>query len=113
MAFYLLSTFNKGRVFYLLPTDRKSEQVSFFTEHKISCAVYMFREVIVVTCVASGQAVFYFLFFYFVTQPATFWRTFHHDGKISLDWWGVGVHAHPHFHFIYHPVQSCVHVRSS
>ncbi len=26
---------------------------------------------------------------------ATFWRTFHHDGKISPGWWGWGVHAHP------------------
>jgi hypothetical protein len=26
---------------------------------------------------------------------ATFWRTFHHDGKISPAWWGWGVHAHP------------------
>ncbi len=26
-----------------------------------------------------------------------FWRTFHHDGKISLVWWGWGVHAHPPF----------------
>jgi hypothetical protein len=26
---------------------------------------------------------------------ATFRRTFHHDGKISLAWWGWGVHAHP------------------
>jgi hypothetical protein len=25
----------------------------------------------------------------------TFWRTFHHDGKISQAWWGWGVHAHP------------------
>ncbi len=26
--------------------------------------------------------------------PATFRRTFHHDGKISPSWWGWGVHAH-------------------
>ncbi len=26
---------------------------------------------------------------------ATFWRTFHHDGKISPGWWGWEVHAHP------------------
>jgi hypothetical protein len=25
---------------------------------------------------------------------ATFWHTFHHDGKISLVWWG-GMHARP------------------
>ncbi len=24
-----------------------------------------------------------------------FWRTFHHDGKISPGWWGCGVNAHP------------------
>jgi hypothetical protein len=28
---------------------------------------------------------------------ATFWRTFHHDGKISLSLSGYGVHAHPLF----------------
>ena len=28
---------------------------------------------------------------------ATFWRTFHHDGKINPAWWGWGVHARP-FH---------------
>ncbi len=26
---------------------------------------------------------------------AAFWRTFHHDGKISPGWWGWGVLAHP------------------
>ena len=26
---------------------------------------------------------------------ATFWRTFHHDGKISPAWCGWGVHTHP------------------
>ncbi len=26
---------------------------------------------------------------------ATSWRTFHHDGKSSLSWWGWRVHAHP------------------
>ncbi len=26
---------------------------------------------------------------------AAFWRTFHHDWKISLGWWGWGVNAHP------------------
>jgi hypothetical protein len=26
---------------------------------------------------------------------ATVWRTFQHNGKISLAWWGWGVHAHP------------------
>jgi hypothetical protein len=26
---------------------------------------------------------------------AAFWRTFHHEGKISPGWWGCGVHAHP------------------
>ncbi len=26
---------------------------------------------------------------------AAFWRTFHHDGKISPGWWRWGVHAHP------------------
>ncbi len=25
---------------------------------------------------------------------ATFWRTFHHDGKFSPAWWGGGVHTH-------------------
>ncbi len=29
-----------------------------------------------------------------VATPA-FWRTFHHEGKISPGWWGWGVHAHP------------------
>ncbi len=38
---------------------------------------------------------------------ATFWRTFHHDGKISPGWWGWGVHAPTPFHYIYHHVQSC------
>ncbi len=28
---------------------------------------------------------------------ATFWRKFHHDGKISLVWWGWGVHDQPPF----------------
>ena len=26
---------------------------------------------------------------------AAFWRTFHHEAKISPGWWGWGVHAHP------------------
>ncbi len=26
---------------------------------------------------------------------SAFWRTFSHEGKISLGWWGWGVHAHP------------------
>jgi hypothetical protein len=26
---------------------------------------------------------------------ATFWRIFHHDGKLSPSWWGWGVHAQP------------------
>ncbi len=25
----------------------------------------------------------------------TFWRAFHHDGKISPGWYGCGMHAHP------------------
>ncbi len=30
--------------------------------------------------------------------PAAFWRTLHHDGKISPGWWGGGgLHAHPPF----------------
>ncbi len=28
-------------------------------------------------------------------EMAAFWRTFHHDGKISPGCWGWGVHAHP------------------
>ncbi len=42
---------------------------------------------------------------------AAFWRTFHHDGKISPGWWGWGMHAHPLLIY-YHHVQSCS-VRSS
>jgi hypothetical protein len=43
---------------------------------------------------------------------ATFWRTFHHDGKIC-PWAGVGGGYTPiSFHSIYHQVQSCG-VRSS
>ncbi len=38
---------------------------------------------------------------------ADFWRTFHHDGKISPGWWGWGVHAHPLSAYWYHHVQSC------
>ncbi len=40
---------------------------------------------------------------------ATSWHTFHHDGKISLGWWGWGVHAHlpTPLHSVYHHVQSC------
>jgi hypothetical protein len=34
----------------------------------------------------------------------TFWRTFYHDGKISLP---GEVHALPHFHSFYHHEQSC------
>ena len=26
---------------------------------------------------------------------SAFWRTFSHEGKICLGWWGWGVHAHP------------------
>jgi hypothetical protein len=26
---------------------------------------------------------------------AAFWRTFHHEGRISPGWWGWGLHAHP------------------
>ncbi len=40
---------------------------------------------------------------------ADFWRTFHHDGKISSGWWGWGVHAHLlslHLPSRFH-VQSC------
>ncbi len=37
---------------------------------------------------------------------ATFWRTFHHDGKISPAWWEWWVHAQP-IHYIYRDVQSC------
>ncbi len=32
---------------------------------------------------------------------STFWRTFHHDGKISPAWWGWGCTPSP-FHTIYH-----------
>ncbi len=39
----------------------------------------------------------------------TFWRTFHHDEKISPAWWGCTPTS---FHCIYHHVQSCS-VRSS
>ncbi len=46
-----------------------------------------------------------------IVARAAFWRTFHHDGKISPGWWRWGVHAHPH-HYIYHNIQSCS-VRSS
>jgi hypothetical protein len=39
---------------------------------------------------------------------ATFWRTFHHDGKISSAWWGWGGGVTPYpFHSIYHHEQSC------
>ncbi len=37
---------------------------------------------------------------------ADFWRTSHHDGKISPGWWRWGVHAHP-LSAYYHHVQSC------
>jgi hypothetical protein len=45
---------------------------------------------------------------------ATFWRIFHHDGKISQACWGWGVHAllPTSFHYMYHHVQSSG-VRSS
>jgi hypothetical protein len=36
----------------------------------------------------------------------TFWRTFHHDGKISPAWWGWGVHVLP-LSYIYHHKESC------
>ncbi len=35
---------------------------------------------------------------------AAFWRTFSHEGKISPNWWGWGMHAHPlslHFFFFW------------
>jgi hypothetical protein len=39
-----------------------------------------------------------------------FWRTFHHDGKISPGWWGRGGGLHTStpnlFHYIHHHVQS-------
>ncbi len=38
---------------------------------------------------------------------ADFWRTFHHEGKISPGWWGWGVHAHPLSLYLPSPVQSC------
>ncbi len=37
----------------------------------------------------------------------TFWRKFHHDGKISPAWWGWRVHTLQPFEFIYHHEQSC------
>ncbi len=37
---------------------------------------------------------------------ATFWRTFHDDGKIIPAWWGWGCTPSP-FHSIYHHEQSC------
>ncbi len=40
---------------------------------------------------------------------ADFWRTSHHDEKISPGWWGEGggrVYAHP-LSLYYHHVQSC------
>ncbi len=37
----------------------------------------------------------------------TFWRTLHHDGKISPGWWGWRCMSTP-FHYIYHHVQSCI-----
>ncbi len=37
---------------------------------------------------------------------ATFWRTFHREGKISPAWWGGGCTPSP-FHTIYHHEQSC------
>ncbi len=37
---------------------------------------------------------------------ATFWRTFHHDGKISPAWRGEG-HTPSPFNFIYQHEQSC------
>ncbi len=42
-------------------------------------------------------------------QRPLFWRTFHHDGKISPGCWGRGgVHTHSHsLQYIYHRVQSC------
>jgi hypothetical protein len=42
----------------------------------------------------------------------TFWRIFHHDGKICPDWLEWGVHTHPLSPYPYHHVQSCS-VRSS
>ncbi len=36
----------------------------------------------------------------------TFWRTFHHDGKISPAWCGWGCTPTP-IHYIYHHVQNC------
>ncbi len=30
-----------------------------------------------------------------VGAKAAFWRTFHHDGKMSPGWWRWGAHAHP------------------
>jgi hypothetical protein len=37
---------------------------------------------------------------------ADFWRTSHHDGKISPDWWGWRCKPVP-FYCIYHHVESC------
>ncbi len=38
---------------------------------------------------------------------ATFWRTFHREGKIGPAWWGGGVHALLFHSIIYHHEQSC------
>ncbi len=38
---------------------------------------------------------------------ATFWRTFHHDGKIAQPGVGGGGFTPTLFHYIYHHVQSC------
>ncbi len=38
---------------------------------------------------------------------ATFWRTFHHDEKISPGWWEWEGCTPSPFHCIYHHVQSC------
>ncbi len=38
----------------------------------------------------------------------TFWRIFHHDGKIRPAWCGWRVHCPPPFHSIYHHEQSWV-----
>jgi hypothetical protein len=58
------------------------------------------------TKVVKSVQIFYFLLPMFSTSgclvhrahrvaTAAFWRTLHHDGKISPGWWGWGVHAHP------------------
>ncbi len=53
-----------------------------FSSHQTLSLVYLYRMYSVLVIPRSTHRV--------AMAMATFWRTFHHDGKISRPWWGWG-----------------------